>query len=117
MPCIFCVILQIPQIEKLETSLHDVLKRRAELLVERRRQDVRDEAEECAVGSGVKVQSGPGDQTRQMRAVEREGRRRRRREKRGLGGPSHYEGQSSDDELLKTNSDKFTAEIGEYDLH
>ena len=33
-------------------------------------------------------------------------------EKRGIGGPTHYEGQSSDDELLKTNSDKFSTEIG-----
>lgn len=69
---------------------------------------MRDEADECTGGSGVKG----GEQARQLRAVEREGRRRRRREKRGIGGPSHYEGQSSDDEMLKTNSDKFSAEIG-----
>ena len=106
-----CIFLQIPKIEKLEKSLHDVLKRRADLLIERRRQDVRDEAEECSMGTGVKGQEG-GEQARQLRAVEREGRRRRRREKRGIGGPTHYEGQSSDDELLKTNSDKFSAEIG-----
>ena len=107
----FYVILQIPRIEKLEKSLHDVLKQRADLLIERRRQDVKDEAEECTnPGSGVKGQEA--DQARQLRAVEREGRRRRRREKRGIGGPTHYEGQSSDDELLKTNSDKFSAEIG-----
>ena len=107
------MILQIPKIEKLEKSLHNVLKRRADLLIERRRQDVKDEAEECTIsGSGVKGQEV--DQARQLRAVEREGRRRRRREKRGIGGPTHYEGQSSDDELLKTNSDKFSAEIGIY---
>ena len=101
----------MPQIEKLEKSLYDVLKRRADLLVERRRQDTRDEAEECSTSSGVKGQD-PGAQARQLRAVEREGRRRRRREKRGIGGRPHYDGQSSDDEILKTNSDKFTAEIG-----
>ena len=72
---------------------------------------MRDEAEECSTATGVKVQDGV-EQARQLRAVEREGRRRRRREKRGIGGPTHYEGQSSDDELLKTNSDKFSAEIG-----
>ena len=72
---------------------------------------MKDEAEECTnPGGGVKGQEA--DQARQLRAVEREGRRRRRREKRGIGGPTHYEGQSSDDELLKTNSDKFSAEIG-----
>ena len=104
------MILQIPKIEKLEKSLHDVLKQRADLLIERRRQDVKDEAEECTnPGSVIKDQEA--DQTRQLCAVEREGRRRRR-EKRGIGGLIHYEGQSSDDELLKTNSDKFSAEIG-----
>ena len=72
---------------------------------------MKDEAEECTnPGSGVKGQEV--DQARQLCAVEREGRRRRRREKRGIGGPTHYEGQSSDDELLKTNSDKFSTEIG-----
>lgn len=29
-----------------------------------------------------------------------------------MGGPTHYEGQSSDDEMLKTSSDKFSAEMG-----
>lgn len=68
---------------------------------------MKDEAEECTnPGSGVKGQEV--DQAQQLCAVEREGRRRRRREKREIGGPTHYEGQSSDDELLKTNSDKFS---------
>jgi len=39
-------LLQISVIEKLEKSMLEVLRNRAELLVERRRQDVRDEAEE-----------------------------------------------------------------------
>ena len=39
-------LLQIPVIEKLENSMLEVLRQRAELLVERRRQDVKDEAEE-----------------------------------------------------------------------
>ena len=53
-----------------------------------------------------------------MRAVEREGRRRRRRAK-GLNGhqpgsvaSTHYEGLSSDDELLETNRLKFISDIG-----
>ena len=69
---------------------------------------MKDEAEECTnPGTGVKGQEE--DQARQLHAVEREGRR-----KRGVGGPTHYEGQSSDDELLKTNRDKFSAEIGKH---
>lgn len=57
-------------------------------------------------------------QARQMRAVEREGRRRRRRAK-GLNGhqpgsvaSTHYEGLSSDDELLETNRLNFISDIG-----
>ena len=74
---------------------------------------MKNEAEECTnPGAGVKGQEA--DQARQLRAVERERRRRRRREKRGVGGPTHYEGQFSDNELLKTNSDKFSAEIGKH---
>ena len=60
------------------------------------------------------------DQALQMRTVEREGRRRRRRAKgvavagKQLGGvvSTHYEGLSSDDELLETNRLKFTSDIG-----
>ena len=75
---------------------------------------MKDEAEECTnPGTGVKGQEE--DQARQLRAVEREGKRRRRREKRGIEGPTHYDGQSSGDELLiETNSDKFSAEIGKH---
>ena len=57
-------------------------------------------------------------QARQMRAVEREGRRRRRRAK-GFNGhkpgsvaSTHYEGLSSDDELLETNRLNFISDIG-----
>lgn len=39
-------VKQIPVIEKLENSMLEVLRQRAELLMERRRQDVKDEAEE-----------------------------------------------------------------------
>ena len=60
------------------------------------------------------------DQAWQMRAVEREGRRRRRRAKgvavagQQLGGgvSTRYEGLSSDDEQLETNRLKFTTDIG-----
>ena len=132
----------------------EVLRQRAELLMERRRQDVKDEAEEvnselaaCFLFSPPLIpsthplssSSSPPlipppppplltaprhdmaimqQQARQMRAVEREGRRRRRRAK-GLNGhqsgsvaSTHYEGLSSDDELLETNRLKFISDIG-----
>ena len=116
----------------------EVLCQRAELLMERRRQDVKDEAEEvnselaaCLLFSPPLIPPPPPlltasrhdmatmqHQARQMRAVEREGRRRRRRAK-GLNGhqpgsvaSTHYEGLSSDDELLETNQLKFISDIG-----
>ncbi len=102
--------------ERLEQSLLAVWRERAELLVERRRQDVRDESAECTQGGRV-------DHASQRRAVEREARRRRRREGREkgvsrgcahlVGGATHYEGLSSDDELLETNRLKFVNDSGE----
>ena len=86
--------------------MHSVLGQLTEIRIERRRQDVRDMADEC-------VQATPTDHTHQVRIVEREGRRRRRREARREGGVArHYDGQSSDDEILETNRIKFKNEIG-----
>lgn len=66
------------------------------------------------------------DEGRQRRGVEREARRRRRRERRErgvnrgcghiVGSWNHYEGLSSDDELLETHRIKFVSEIGEWVL-
>ena len=72
---------------------------------------MRDQAEECTTAD-VTVKQPVGVEARQMRSVEREGRRRRRREKRGVGGAPHYDGTSSDDELLETNRMKFVSDIG-----
>ena len=61
--------------------------------------------EECA---------GRLDPVRQSRIVEREGRRRRRKEIRYKLKESadYYEGLSSDDELLESTKMKFKADIG-----
>lgn len=65
-------------------------------------------ADEC-------VQATPTNHTHQIRIVERDGRRRRRREsRREAGVTGHYEGQSSDDEILETNRIRFKNEIGRY---
>ena len=42
---------QAPEISQLRVSLQEVLRQRAELLVERRRQDVQDQAHECTQGN------------------------------------------------------------------
>ena len=97
----------MPRIKELEDGILSVLKQKADLLIERRRQDVEDAVEECA---------GKLDPMRQSRIVEREGRRRRRRETRSkvmAESTEYYEGQSSDDELLESTKMKFKAEIGE----
>lgn len=73
----------------------------------RRRQDVLDTVHECS--------DDKGDEGRQARIVERDGRRRRRRELRSktTGRNVYYEGQSSDDEILQSMKMKFQSEIGE----
>ncbi len=86
--------------------------------MERRRRDVQDQSTECSQAGRAE----PVDQTCQRRAVEREARRRRRREGREKGvsrgcahlvsGATHYEGLSSDDELLETNRLKFVSDSG-----
>ena len=93
-------------IKELEDRFLSVMKKKAELLIERRRQDVVDAVEECA---------GKVDPARHTRIVEREGRRRRRREIRSRANVNlaeYNEGESSDDELLESTRLKFQSEIG-----
>lgn len=59
------------------------------------------------------------DQITHARIVEREGRRRRRRELRSKKQPNvevHFEGQSSDDEILQSTKVQFESEKGEYTM-
>ncbi len=89
----------------MEDSILNVLKQKSDLLIERRRLDVEDAVEECA---------GKIDPVRHSRIVEREGRRRRRKEMRNkiVDSAEYYEGQSSDDELLHSTKNKFESDIG-----
>ena len=97
--------------EELERTLHSVLGSLTELRVERRRQDVRDMSAECAGAT-------PTEHAHKVRIVEREGRQRRRREaRRERGVVNHYNGTSSDDELLETNRVKFKNDIGKWHMH
>jgi len=75
--------------------------------LERRREDVRDEASDCAIQSVI-VQSINPDKL--ARTAEREARRRRRRNGRKESA-RHKEGLSSDDEELGDKEDtSFTIE-------
>ena len=56
------------------------------------------------------------DDERHSRIVEKEGRRRRRRDTRSKGqgnNSAHYDGQSSDDEFLQSLEKNFQLEVGE----
>lgn len=94
--------------KEIEYSVLALMKERAELLINRRRQDLLDSMSEC---SGKEL---AWDEERHSRVVEKEGRRRRRRETRNRSGrySPHYDGQSSDDELLQGTEMKFQSEIG-----
>ncbi|XP_019855914.1 PREDICTED: PAX3- and PAX7-binding protein 1-like [Amphimedon queenslandica] len=101
-----CLAIKAPLIKSIEVKVQSIHSKRSRLLITRRRQDVTDESEECRVGVA-------NDEGRQGRIVEREGRRRRRREKRERQevATDHYEGMSSDDELLETDKIRFNKEL------
>ncbi|CAB3370827.1 Hypothetical predicted protein [Cloeon dipterum] len=102
-----CFDEKMPIVDQLEQRFVNVLKRKSSFLVQRRRQDVMDQAtEEAAKTRSVIIEQ---DENRVTRAAEREGRRLRRRKVREAAKPAtdtinsinlvrHYEGLSSDDE-------------------
>ena len=80
--------------EALEKRLFALLAKRNKYLLERRREDVRDEASDCAIQSVI-VQTINPDKL--ARTADREARRRRRRNSR-KDSSKHKDGLSSDDE-------------------
>ena len=98
---------QYYEVEAVEKRWVALLGRRNKYLLERRREDVRDEASDCAIQSVI-VQSINPDKL--ARTAEREARRRRRRNGRKESA-RHKEGLSSDDEELGDKEDtNFTIE-------
>ncbi|TKR64152.1 hypothetical protein L596_024734 [Steinernema carpocapsae] len=98
-----CFDEKVPMINELEDQLFQMWKERNKRLIERRRQDLRDEYEACssaAVGNTASVRSAE----QATRAAERDARRSRRRlqRERAQSKIAHNEGLSSDDE--ETNS-------------
>ncbi|XP_044740539.1 PAX3- and PAX7-binding protein 1 isoform X2 [Chrysoperla carnea] len=103
-----CLDEKIPMVSNLEQRWMEVIGKRANTLAERRRQDVRDQAEEITsqsrLNSRPRPTGGPEEEARVRRAAEREGRRNRRRRTREQAAqlqitPKHLEGMSSDDEF------------------
>ncbi|XP_075732392.1 PAX3- and PAX7-binding protein 1-like [Rhipicephalus microplus] len=112
-----------PVILALEECMMSLLCQRSEKLVQRRHQDIKDQAEECNIA--VKAMRGQpveannqGSQQRSWRAAEREGRRVRRHKAReaqhqSLAQPRnlvHHGGMSTDDEQLDADRLSFDKE-------
>ena len=99
-----CLNEKLPLITALETDWMDLHTERSNFLIERRRQDTRDQAEEVTnAARGYIGRRGPEDDARIRRATEREGRRARRRRTRELASllHKHIDGMSSDDEITE----------------
>lgn len=79
-----CLDEKLQNITDIEQRALDQLSKRSTWLVERRRQDVRDQAEEATKANTAKKL--PEDEDKIRRAAEREGRRTRRRRAREIGG-------------------------------
>ncbi len=94
-----CLNEKLPLINNLEEKVQNFTSKHSKMLIERRRQDVRDQAKEVTdLKSGKK---STDDEERIRRAAEREGRRtRRRRTREKLNmNEAHNDGMSSDDEI------------------
>lgn len=103
-----CLDEKMPELEQLESRALALHKKQASFLLERRRADVRDQAQDVLALS-AKLAARPeapasptSMEAKQRRAAEREGRRLRRRRARdaaaGVRAP-HRDGDSSDDEV------------------
>lgn len=109
-----CMDEKLPQIADLEKHVNCTMSKFKTSLIERRRQDVRDQAKElsdqAARYSGKKVVD---DEERVRRAAEREGRRTRRRRDRERANllESHLDGMSSDDEVPDQEEAQYKAQL------
>ncbi|KAK9879757.1 hypothetical protein WA026_006819 [Henosepilachna vigintioctopunctata] len=103
-----CLDEKVGTIMTLEQRLAmDVQAKKSEWFIERRRQDVRDQAEEATNKANIK--KIPDNELKVRRAAEREGRRTRRRRARELvdQATKHVEGMSSDDEISQQEAMNF----------
>ncbi|KAL7291124.1 hypothetical protein TKK_0015251 [Trichogramma kaykai] len=117
-----CLNEKLPIISALESRWLDLYAERSNLLIERRRQDTRDQAEEITnAARGFTGRRGLEDDARMRRATEREGRRARRRRARELQSlpQRHVDGMSSDDEVTEQQNLSFrqTKEKIEEEIH
>nr|CAD7392034.1 unnamed protein product [Timema cristinae] len=109
-----CLDEKVAVIHALEQRMLALLKKRSDDLMERRRQDVRDQSEELSPlsrsgSTPSQRRNREEEESRIRRAAEREGRRtRRRRAREGKYTPTrHVEGMSSDDEMTELEAVAF----------
>ncbi|XP_029673809.1 PAX3- and PAX7-binding protein 1 [Formica exsecta] len=112
-----CLDEKLPLVIELERRWLDLYGERSTELMERRRQDTRDQAEEITAARGQAMRRGPEVEAHVRRATEREGRRARRRRARELASnmPKHIDGMSSDDEVTEQQNLAFKQAKDEID--
>ncbi|XP_029165200.1 PAX3- and PAX7-binding protein 1 [Nylanderia fulva] len=112
-----CLDEKLPLVIELEQHWLDLYGERSTELMERRRQDTRDQAEEITAARGQAMRRGPEVEAHVRRATEREGRRARRRRARELASnmPKHIDGMSSDDEVTEQQNLAFKQTKDEID--
>ncbi|XP_055308358.1 PAX3- and PAX7-binding protein 1 [Sitodiplosis mosellana] len=111
-----CFDTKVPQINELERKYMAAEVKYAHFLIERRRQDVRDQARDCVASQkSVHIASSFRKEEEQQiqRAAEREGRRTRRRRdrERRCTTNDHLDGMSSDDEIPDQESTTYKNQI------
>ncbi|XP_050082324.1 intron Large complex component GCFC2 isoform X2 [Anopheles aquasalis] len=113
-----CLNEKVPLVAALEQRTLQLMGRHSAMLIERRRQDVRDQAKEMADACKTTAKRLPDDPERIRRAAEREGRRTRRRRDREKNetSDSHYDGMSSDDEIPDMEAARYRAALQSAEL-
>ncbi|EDV91346.1 PAX3- and PAX7-binding protein 1 isoform X1 [Drosophila grimshawi] len=112
-----CLAAKSPLINELEKRTMQLYGKNQRYLVNRRRQDVRDQAKEMSEASkpvSAAVRRTPEYEEQVRRAAEREGRRTRRRCERERNDmlASHLDGMSSDDEIADQQQEQCLASTG-----
>ncbi|KAE9544711.1 hypothetical protein AGLY_000253 [Aphis glycines] len=107
-----CLDEKIPLLVGLEQRISKLYEKRRLDLVARRRQDVRDQAEESSTNKLGTSTTHTRSEEQQRRAAEREGRRIRRMRMREIKAISkHADGMSSDEEVPETDASAFRNQL------
>uniref|UniRef100_A0A182LXY5 Vitellogenin domain-containing protein n=1 Tax=Anopheles culicifacies TaxID=139723 RepID=A0A182LXY5_9DIPT len=113
-----CLNEKVPLVTALEQKALTLQGKHSGMLIERRRQDMRDQVKEVSdANKGIK-RVGPEEQERVRRAAEREGRRTRRRRDREKNetAESHFDGMSSDDEIPDMEAARYRSALQAIEL-